>query len=223
MTAQEVINLAYKESKRNVPDVTADEATELLPVLYRLLVGFFQLGARINPAFFGDTDDIAFQDPGWARPATAEAVYGIEKADGTEIEVVPRDQKDAEPGFPSVYPWGQIYRIANDANGALQTTDTLTFFFSKIPDALPQLTSVIDPLWPERFKELLALELALYLARKESGERAEQEVPLLTPERDRLYQQFTAALEHETVGEAREFGRRETFNTPTIVPAGGSG
>ncbi len=225
-TAKQIILMAYAKSKRNNPGTDASETGELLPLLHRALSALFAVGARVNPYFFAASSSVAYAGVGWPRPAAAEAVFGVETASGVEVVVVPREQKDAEPGLPSVYRWGQVYRPTGGVQGPT-AADTLTFLYSKVPDAIATLDTELDPLWREGYNELLALELAIYMALKDGGERATSEVPPLREQRDAWVNRFVAHLEHETVGERRSYGHIRRFNTNTLVPiasllAGGS-
>lgn len=213
MKPQDLLTDAYAKSKKNQPGKIATESTELLGVVNRVVRTFFQIGVRVNPYFFGDTEDVAYVSPGWARPSAAETIYRIETAAEVEVVVVPFEDRSAESGLPAVYRLGQVFRSAGNTNDP--TSGTLTFFYSKRPTDVAALTSDIDSMFPDAYRELAVLEIAAYLALKDG--RAE-EVARLVAERDRWLRMFLAFLEHETVNERRRFGHLQPFNTGSLMP-----
>lgn len=223
-TPQEILTAAYAKSTKNQPGKIAAEATELLEVVNRVIRTFFQIGARVNPTFFGDQDDITYSAPGWARPALAESIFRIEDAGGVEVVVVPFDDRQAETGVPRVYRMGQVYRTVAGAGDPPASGD-LTFFFSRRPADAASLGATIDAGFPEAYIELAHLEVAAYLANKD---QRQEELAYLVAERDRWLLLFLAFLEHETVNERRRFGSMQPFHTGSLVPissllTGGSG
>lgn len=223
-TVRQVLNAAYAKSKKNVPGQIASEATELKGVVYRALIGLYTVAARVNPLFFGDSDDVGYVSPGWAEPDAAESVFRIEAASGgtitagTEIIVVPRDQLTIEAGNkPAVYYLGQTYRSAGNS-GDPGASDSLTFFYSKRPDEPATVNENLDSTWDEYFNELLILETALYLIAKDADPARATEFQHLTSERDRWVKQYVAHLEHVFTNETRQWGHIHTFNTQSIVP-----
>lgn len=221
ITPQDLLTDAYAKSKKNQPGRIATESVELLGVVNRVIRTFFQIGVRVNPTFYGDEASVAFSSPGWPRPVVAEMIYRIEDA-GAEVVVVPFDQKDAEAGLPAVYRMGQIFRTAG--NPSDPTSGSLDFFYAKTPTDAATLTTNIDSMWPESYRELAVLEVAAYLAVKDERE---EEIAYLTSERDNWLRMYLAFLEHETVNERRSFGHISPFNTGSLAPiasllAGGS-
>lgn len=217
-SVQEIIRSAYARSKASQEDVSASSDGELRPQLSDILKTFFAIGARVNPEFFSTSEVIAYDAAvgGWPRPTAAEAVWWIANGAGTRVVVVPHDDRDAEPGSPSVYRMGQVYLPTGGALGPAAAVP-LTFDYAKVPDAVPELLSEIDQLWPAGHESLLALELAVYLAIKD---RRNEDVPGLVQERDRQLQRFIAFLEHETIGERRRKGSVRKFNVQSRVPMG---
>lgn len=221
-TGQDILDAAYAKSLKNRPGEIATAGTELLKLVVRSMHGLYAYAARVNPIFFAETASVAFASPGWARPALAESVIRIENGTA-EVVVVPYNQRDAEPGKPAVWRFGQIYRPAS-AGGLDPQGGSLTFFYAKRPTTPASLAATLDALWTEQFNELLVLEVAIYLALKDG--RGE-EVPGLTADRDRWVTMFTAFLEHETAQERRSYGHVHRFTGPSLVPlvsllAGGS-
>jgi len=214
MTAQEILTAAYAKSLKNQPGRIAAESTELLEVVNRVMRTFFMVGARVNPFFFMSSAPVTYSS-GWARPATAEAVYRIVfTLDLTqEVVVVPFDDLLCESLLPAVYRMGQVYYSAG--NSADPTNESLTFYFSKTPTDVVALNATIDPLFPVSYKELPVLETAIYLALKDGRE---SEVASLTVSRDSWLNLFMAHMEHETMNERRRFGAPVPFNTASMVP-----
>lgn len=211
---RDIINAAYAKSLKNRPGAIASESGELLQLVIRAMRGLYAFGARVNPLFFGESAPVNFAAGGWARPATAEAIFRIELATGAEVALVPFDDRQAEPGMPAVYEFGQKFMPAsnlapNPQNGAL------TFYYSKRPTDPADLDSNVDATWPEQFNELMILEVAIYLALKD--ERA-GEVQGLTQSRDRWANLFVAFLEHESMNERRRFGQVARFNVRSMMP-----
>lgn len=213
VTPQDILTDAYAKSKKNQPGKIATEATELLGVVNRVVRTFFQIGARVNPFYFGDQATVAFSSPGWTRPSTAEAVFRIEDPQGDEVVVVPFDDREAEQGHPRVYRLGGVYRGAGGAGDP--SSGNLTFFFSKRPTDAGSLASTIDASFPEAYVELANLEVAAYLANKD---QRQEELAYLVGERDRWLALFLGFLEHETLNERRRFGTVQPFHTGSAIP-----
>lgn len=168
---------------------------------------------------------------GWDRPSDAESIWRLEAdlgtlpstTPGTEIVVVPFDDRAAESGKPAVFEFGQKFFGAG--NTLDPTSGTLEFFYSKRPADPANLSATLDELWVEQFNELLILEVAIYLALKD-GNR-DGEVTAFRSERDAWLQRYVAFLEHGTANLRRRYGHRRYINTQTMVPltsllAGGS-
>ena len=158
---------------------------------------------------------------GWRRPIDAESVWRVEAdagtvpvtAAGTEVVVVPFDDKPAESGKPAIYEFGQQFYGAS--NPLDPTSGTLVFFYSRRPADPASLTATLDSSWLEQFNEILILDVAAYLALKDG--RADEYKALLT-ERDSSIKQFVMFLEHETANERRRFAHIRRINTQTLVP-----
>ena len=212
----DLIEAPYPKSMKNNPGQIATESTELLQVVIRMIRKFYSIAARVNPRYFASTSDVTFPGDGlgWARPEGAESVYRIEAADGSEIVVVPEDDKEAESGMAAVFRKGKAYYSA-DGSDPDDTADTLTFWYSKRPTDPGTLAATIDSLWEEAYNELVILEVALYLANKDGRS---EEVGQLASDRDEWLRMFIMFLEHETVNERRRFGHIRRFNTESLVP-----
>jgi len=215
MTPAELFVDAYAKSKKNQPGKIAAEGTELLGVANRALRSAFLVAARVNPFYYMDEDDVTYSAPGWARPAAAEAIYRIElNATGNEVVVVPFDDRAAESGTPAVYRSGGIFKSAGNA-GDPESTDDLRFFFSRIPTDAATTATPMDTAYPVAYRELLVLEIAIYLARKDGRM---DEADILKGERDSWLQMYLAHLEHEVLNERGRWGQLEPFRVPSLVP-----
>lgn len=228
-TVRQLVEAAYGKSLKNRAGAIASESGELYEFVIRVIRGIYAGAARINPGFFGAQADVAFAAGGWARPEGAQMIYRIEAAaagpptsiaSGTEIKVLPFDQRRIEPAIPSVYRWAQVYKPVSASATVPPISPqngTLTFFYSKRPatPAPASFEGVIDSMWVEDFNELLILRIARYLAIKDG--RGE-EVAGLTGEIGEWANQFIAFLEHETVNETRSYGHIARFNAPSVIP-----
>lgn len=211
---RDILLAAYAKSLKNKPGAIASESGELLQLVIRAMRGLYAFAARVNPLFFAESAVVAYAAPGWPRPVTAEAIFRIELPTGTEVALVPFDDRAAEPGMPAVYEFGQKFLPAsalapNPQNG------NLTFYYAKRPTDPADLDANVDAMWTEQFNELLILEVAIYLALKDGRST---EIPGLTASRDRWANLFVAFLEHETVNERRRFGQVARFNVKSMMP-----
>jgi hypothetical protein len=224
-TPRKILDMAYGMSKLNEPEVTASETGELLPLLDRLLAGLFMEGSRINRKVFSRRADMPLEGGSWARPAGATMVLQLEAGagmttltdpipPGTVIGEVPFDQKRANRGRPSVYALGQRYYPAG--NDADPVAGDLAFIYVGSPLPVLSLTAPLDPLLPDTFNGLLALEVALYLARKDGGERRAQEMAALSSELEREQARFVSWLESETAHEKRLYGHQIRVTPPGV-------
>jgi len=220
-TPQDLIDAAYAKSMKNMPGQIASESTELLQVVIRTLRKFYAIAARVNPTFFASSETVAApgSDTPWDRPETAESIFRLEEADGTEIVVVPFDDRTAESGKPAVYRLGQQFYDAGNASDPDPATDSIKFWFSKRPSNPSTLSATIDSMWVEQFNELPILEIALYLAFKDAGTTGRDiETQGLVMSRDDWLRQFILFLEHETSNERKRFGHLRRFNTQSLIP-----
>lgn len=220
MTPNEIFTAALAKNRKNQPGIIATPA-ELFAQFRRYYPIFWTIAARVNPTFFGKISNVNFSPAleGWPRPADAESIYRIEE-DGQKIEVVPFDERDADPFTPAVYEWGQVFYAAGNADDPVgesaESVETgLTFWYSKEPDVPADADTELESLWPRTYDELLVLEHAIILALKD--ERFD-EVQLLKVERDGWLRRFIAHLEHATVGVMRSTGTAQRFTGQSYVP-----
>lgn len=215
ITPRDLIEAAYAKSTKNAPGTIATESTELLNLVNRMVRKFYIIAARVNPVYFASTTQVAA--PGaatpWDRPEGAESIFRIESG-GSEVVVVPFDDRTAEEGIAAVYRIGKQFYEAGNANDPDPSSDALDFWFSKRPTDAANLDATLDSSWEEQFNEMLVLELAIYLANKDG--RAD-EIGMLVKDRDEWLRMFILFLEHETANERRRFGHIRRFNTQSLV------
>lgn len=213
MTPQDVLTDAYAKSKKNQPGKIANEAVELLGVVNRAIRAFFIYGARVNPYYFMGRSTVPFASGGWAAPLLAEAVFMIQKS-GDEVIVVPIEDTAAETARAAIYREGQKYYGAG--NTLDPTSGELVFIYSRTPTDAANLGATIDDAFPVSYNELPVLEVAIYLAIKDSRD---SEAAILVGERDSWLKLFLAHLEHADMNTFRRWENR--FNLPSVMPLSG--
>ncbi|UCC92569.1 MAG: hypothetical protein JSW25_07845 [Thermoplasmata archaeon] len=216
-TPQDIFESAYAKSTKNNPGAIATDATELLNLVNRIIRKMYVVAARVNPGYFGVITQVSAPGTGlpWARPEGAESVFRIETVGGAEVVVVPYDDRVAEENTPAVYRIGKNYYAAGNASDPDPSTDALNFWTSKRPTDAALTTSTIDSTWEEQFNELLILEVALYLAKKDGRG---DEVALFEADRQEWMRMFVMFLEHETANERRRRGQARRIQSETLVP-----
>lgn len=223
-TLEDIMLAAYGKSALNRPGSIASEGTELVQLLLRLQRKYFAVAARINPLFYATSVKVTIGSGVWARPATAETIFRIERnsettggtgAAGDEVAVVPFDDKKAEPGMGAVYELGQQFYSAGNAKDP--TGGKLTIFFSRRPTDPTAKTDPLDTQWPDQFNDVLIFEVAAYLAEKDGRE---SEAANLRKELDGWATLYLAFLEHATSNERRRTALTRKFATNTLVKAG---
>lgn len=213
MTPQDVLTAAYAKSKKNQPGKIANEAFELLGVVNRAMMAFFIYAARVNPYYYMGKKTVSFADGGWPAPVLSEALFLIEKS-GSEVIVVPIEDKKAETARAAVYRDGQVYYGAG--NTLDPSSGDLDFIFSRTPVNAANLGATIDEAFPVSYQELPVLEVSIYLAIKDSRD---DEAKLLVGERDSWLKLYLAHLEHADMNTYRRWENR--FNLPSVMPLSG--
>lgn len=201
-TLRQLIDAAYSRSTFNDPDKLATDR-ELAAVIDRRFKEMFSIAAGINPYYFGKRSTVEGVAGEWSRPVDAEMIARVEMADGTEVTVVPFEDKEAELP-PCVYAFGRKYYKTPEST-ALPDTATLTFFYSKSPATMSTAADELDADWPEQFNDLIVLHVARYLAVKD--QRVE-EVQLFDAELASLLQSFQRHLMHENYAMVARWGHR---------------
>lgn len=213
-TVLEILEAAYAKSKRTAPTQIANQEIELRDTVGRALRGLYAAAARINPIAFASTQNMqpVVDSEYWSWPEDVEAFIRLEHG-GNEVAVVPFDQQDIEPGMPAVYAMGpRFYPAGDDLDPGV---DVITAWYSRRP-AMPEgLSSTLPDDWREGFNELLALEVAIYLALKD--ERG-AELGELKQQRDRWLALFVEHLQHAVPIERRAWGHTRTFAVNTLQP-----
>lgn len=218
-TVQEILEMAYPKSMQNNPGIIATESVELLGVVQRMLDGCFAVAARVNPTMFAEKATVAPDSNAWARPATAESIFLVEKVDGTVVAVVPYDDQAAESALPSIYEYGQAFYTARGMDDPDDAADSLVFYYSKRPEILTAVDDELDAMWPEQFNELLALHVAKYLATKDSNtEGRTQELAVLQGEIQAWANRYVAFLEHATSNTRKRHSHMKRINTNSYIP-----
>ena len=211
-TAQAIIDVAYGRSKRANPDAETPE--ELIVKLNEIMGTYFQEGTRLNPDYFGKRESVEFDDDldGWARPTEAEAILRIEDTAGREVANVPFDDREAEEG-PGVYRFGGIYYRKENDSGL--PSGNLVFFYSRRSARVTATEGEIDSLWPHGHEPLLALELAMYIAKKDNREG---DMALLGSQRDRQAVRFGQFIQHEDTTVRRRKRKSKAFSSGPLKP-----
>jgi hypothetical protein len=220
-TPEDILEGAYSKSTKNNPGAIATESTELLQVVIRMIRKFYTIAARVNPLYFAESVDVAAPgaDTPWARPEGAESIFFIEDPSGDEVVVVDAFDRDAESGKPAVYRMGKAYYATGNSLDPDPSDDALTFWYSRRPDDPASLTATIDSMWEEQFNELIMLEVAMYLAIKDSGTAGRDvELAALKLDRDEYLRLFIMFLEHETVRVRKRFGHISRFVSESMIP-----
>jgi hypothetical protein len=219
-TYEEVIIAAHGYSSKSRPDQIATRSTELLAMANRAVRGLFAVAARVNPEYWGTSAVVAHDGAGWPRPENAQTVIAVQRTStGAEVAVVPLDDLEAEQSLASVYLLGRKYRIAGSPLGPI-AADNLTIYYSRLPSKPSNLSDVIDAEWEETFDNFLAIEVAIYLARKDGRL---DEVQDLRPDEQKEAQLFMDFMAHATPITSYRFGQPRRVALPSIMPllAGG--
>lgn len=167
-TFEEIVTRALNLSKRTQVDVSATDE-ELVDVLNGRLQQAFDVGRQANPWAFMEISDVDYTAPGWVRPDKAQMVLRIELgANREEVAVVPFDQQNIEPAMKSVYRVGMHYEPVQ-REGWVPEGQSLRFFYSRLANdfVAPDPQAELDPLYPRGHERLLALGVAVYLAKKD--------------------------------------------------------
>jgi hypothetical protein len=229
-TVRDILTAAYNRSTKNKPGTIATESTELVQVVLRRQRFYYALAPRINYTYYAGFADVTADresggpiNEGWPRPQEAEAVFRLEwthettgpvvQAARTEIKIVGCDDPGAEQGMPAVFRIGQTYFPAGNALDP--TGGMIRMFFSRRPTDPKQLTDKLDPQWTEQFNELLILDVARYLAKKDGRT---SEATDFQDERKEVLLDWAMFLEHCDVNEVRRFANSRRFNSTTLVP-----
>lgn len=201
-TGNDIVVAAFARSARNQASDLATRGVELLSALNRSLRGMYAIAARVNPEYVGAIVPVTGIAGVFARPANAESVFWLESAAGAPVAIVPPAERDAEAGLPSVYRLGRSYvTVGRALDPAL--TATLNFYVALRPVEQVSLAAALPATFDDAYENILILDLALYLAIKDS--RMDEMDPLRT-ERGSWLTLYVNFLRHETANLKRRFG-----------------
>lgn len=222
-TPNDVITSAFGRSTKNTRGKLATDATELLRIVNQSFRYWWAFGCRINWPYFGAELDVAPDDDGeeppapirqWTRPVTAEAVAFVKMpligGERQDVAIVPLNEPMTD-GRPALYRIGTKYKPADGADEPTAAR-TLTFFFARKAPIAAAADDDFDAAWPREYSDLLAIDVAGYLATKDG--RAE-ELAGLGAERDKLMDAFRMFLEHEQMNVEQRFWNARL---PAITP-----
>jgi len=201
-TAQNIFDRAFAYSAANDPEITATSA-ELLMVLNNRLRRLWRRASKINPAFFGMTEDITQVAGSWPRPVGAIKVFGVELTDGKEVHIVPPMQRLETAMAPRVYRLGNKYFTVAEAGDPAGGV-TLRFYFSERPTLLTATSEELPANLPPEVESLLEVYIAEYLALKD---KRRGDLDALNTERQQMEADFDSQVAEADFLESR-------FDTP---------
>lgn len=199
-TVQTILDAAYLRSSRNVPGKTANTA-ELIGFLNRVYLAYYLLMAEASPDSFRSEITVVL---GGAPPSAVIAnnvrdVVYAETAAGAEVTLIPRDETlRLWHVAPCIIWFGNTVRsrgkVGDPVNG-----DILVLFTLLGASALTSVSDVPDARFSDEYTELLILEVACYLALKDSN-RDPSEYAELAKERAAWQARFMAFNGYPTTG-----------------------
>jgi hypothetical protein len=160
-TARDILVAAYATNAANQPDTIAADDTEMLAVVNRIVRALFSRAAEVNPTYFGKRSAQAIASGSWPLPSDAESVVRVELDNGTEVQVVPFDDRAQDTSKPAVYFLGR--RFHGCGNVLDPVSGNLVLFYSRTPVDCATLDSELDSDWPESMNGVLIGLVALYL------------------------------------------------------------
>lgn len=207
-TMKQLIDAAHAISTFNDGSKTAT-VEELVAVVNRYMKTLYSFAATKNKYAFATTATVAGAAGAWAKPTDAELVIQAALEDGTEVSILPVEDKEAELP-PSIYLLGASYYPCGRASDPDPALDSIVFTYSARHTDLATegLTRVqaeallLDPSWPEQFNDLPVLHLARYMARKDGRY---DEARVHGEEQTILMAQFQTHLESANAGMISRF------------------
>lgn len=177
LTAQDVIDQGYSKSAASRVASIATPG-ELVTRVGQCLREIFLTLARENPEILGQIAVLNFDGAGWPRPsdclravkvkATAGTIVNPALAVGADITIVPYNDQAFCAGDSCLTEFGQRYLPTGqtiDPSGGSVRLD-----YARAPIIPTQTTDPIDALFPEFFADVLACDLAAFLADKDQRE-----------------------------------------------------
>lgn len=175
-TAQNLIEAAYSRSTANDPGKLATDG-ELLGVANRIQHTLFALAAAAAPErFMSRVNLTALSGTPAATTLTTDVidVRRMQNASGGKVNVIPVEEIDRGWHLaPAVYRQG-LSLVSRGNAGDPISGDVLTCFQLDAPADLTALNSVVDTRFPTRHIELIVVEMAIYLATKDTGRSASE-------------------------------------------------
>lgn len=173
-TMQQIVEAAYSRSTANDPGKLATDG-ELVAVANRIYHALFALAAAAAPERF--TSKVALAALAGAPAAAVLStdiidVRRVQTAAGAKVNVIPVEELDRGWHLaPCVYRQGGSL-VSRGQAGDPVAGDILTVWQLDAPVDLTALASVVDARFPTRHIELIVVELAMYLATKDTGRDA---------------------------------------------------
>jgi len=189
-TVREIIEAAFQRSDFNDRALATDP--ELIGVLNRALRQVYTSAALVNPAYFGEVEEVGRVAQGWPRPLDAIMVNTIYMPDGERVAIVSHKERDVEIP-PRVFEWGAYFATVGKPGDP--ENELLTVYYSRShPHLNPVLSpgsQTLEPRWPEEHNPILISQLARHIAWKDGREG---EVAMLDAEASGLMEGFTSYL-----------------------------
>lgn len=170
--AQDLIEAGYSRSAANDPGKLATDG-ELLKVLNRIYQVLYALKAVSSPEQHTTDANLVLVASEGTIPADSIDIRRVEGFSGTvtagsPIGVIPLEEKSRGWHLaPSMYRKGAKL-ISLGRVGDPGAADTVKLFHIDAPTKLVALATAIDSRYPDRFEELLVVELAMYLSTKDT-------------------------------------------------------
>ena len=221
MTAAEYIAAAVGRSYLNRGEVLAQTQQELLSVLTRLFRRYYADASTMESSVFAQVTALAYlSGPArWALPTDIDVVHHLEQS-GQPITIVPyEDRAEAEPSEACVYRLGNtLYPVGNSTD---PSAIAISCLYTPIPPAFTLTTSTPPAAWNIAFDDMVIVELALFLAKKDA--RAD-DVTALTMELDDpatgWKQLWSTWLGRASINTLRRFATPRPVPSPSTVAAG---
>jgi hypothetical protein len=172
-TVQNIIEGAYSRSTANDPGKLATDG-ELISVLNRVYHAMYALAAAASPERFTSKValNLAGAPPAVTSPVDVIDIRRLETAAGAKVNIIPVEEKDRGWHLaPAVFRQGATI-VSRAAAGDPVAGDVLTAWILDAPTDVAALANQIDVRFPTRHVELIVVELAMYLATKDSGRDA---------------------------------------------------
>lgn len=172
-TAQQLIEAAYSRSTANDPGKLATDG-ELLGVANRVYHALYALAAAAAPERFLSRTTLTLAGSPAAATLSTDIIdlRRIQTSVGAKVNVIPVEEIDRGWHLaPAVYRQG-LTIVSRGATSDPVAGDVLTLFQLDAPADLSALATALDTRFPLRHVELIVVEIAMYLATKDTGRDA---------------------------------------------------